>query len=93
MTLEEKLGYVMLGYEKAIAALMELDFKSETIQKLVNLIYQLQCDGSADHKYFAEKQMEMMANREKEYLEMFNAEEYDYLLNAVKFFGNKGETL
>lgn len=44
MTCNEELGYVMLGYEKAIVSLMHLDYKSETIQILIGLIYQLQCD-------------------------------------------------
>ena len=95
MNIEEKLGYVMLGYEKAIAALMDLDHKSETIQKLVNLIYQLQCgdsvvenDTSDTRKYFAENHIQQMSERKNDYLDMFSVEEYEYLLSALYSFGN-----
>lgn len=96
MGLEEKLGYVMLGYEKASTALIHLDYKSEVIQKLVEQIYQLQCgdpivqfDNADSRRYFAEKQSEMMTERQEDYHEMFRDEEIAYLLNALNFFGNK----
>lgn len=94
MTLEEKLGYVMLGYEKAITNLMHLDYTSETIQVLVHLIYQLQCnitdaksDTTDQRQCFAKEHVKMMTSRSKDYSEMFRKEEYEYLMNAVKYFG------
>lgn len=93
MALDEKLGYVMLGYEKAIAALSHLDYKSDTIQILVHLIYQLQCDDVVNNdtpdtrNFFAKKQSEMMLARKNSYINMFGEEDFEYLLNAVICFG------
>lgn len=98
MTCNEELGYVMLGYEKAIVSLMHLDYKSETIQILISLIYQLQCDDfdskSFDHKdvvarnFFAENHSKAMLNRADDYIEMFGEVEFEYLLHAVTYFSN-----
>ena len=92
----ETLGYVMFGYEKSIASLMFLDYKSETIQTLVSLIYLLQCsdDGSIDYAntklkaFFAKKQTAQMMLEKDKYLNMFDVNEYEYLLRAISYFGN-----
>ena len=92
---DEKLGYVVLGYEKAITNLMHLRYTSETIQILVYLIYEVQCDMVNEgcdsdelRQYFAEEHIKMMVNRLESYSTMFHKEEVEYLMNAIKFFGN-----
>jgi hypothetical protein len=94
MSLDEKLGYVMLGYEKAITSLKHLHYASDTIQILVTMIYQLQCDVNEDsdtdeqRQYFAEEHIKMMTNRSEDYSEMFLEKDVEYLMNAIRFFGN-----
>ena len=95
MVLDEQLGYVMLGYEKSIAALSHLDYKSETIQILVSLIYQLQCDDadvdledSAIRKNFAKEQCNMMLRKSDDYIEIIGEEGFEFILHAITYFGN-----
>ena len=95
MATAKQLGFVMLGYEKSIAALKHLDFQSGTIQRLVSLMFLLDCDDvemESDmeelRKDFAINRIKIMANRQEQYFELFSKEEYEFIMNAIFYFGN-----
>ena len=95
MTSQENLGFVMLGYERAIAALNHLDFQSDTIQRLVFLMYQLDCGGdemsedtAETRKDFATERIQTMAEHKEQYLDLFGEEAFEYILNAIFYFGD-----
>lgn len=94
---EDRIRYagILMGYYDSICSLCSLDYKSETIQTLVGLIYTLICILKYWHlgyeKFtpynFAEEHLEILSAKRNQLIEDHGEEEFDFLVKSIRYFG------
>ena len=91
-----KYSYLLMGYHEAICSLSALDYKSEPIQTLVGLVYDLMYalktlyvdpDTEFTPSRFAEEHVDMLHLQKNNLLKSYGENDFEFLLNSIKYFG------
>ena len=91
-----KYSYLLMGYHEAICSLSALDYKSEPIQTLVGLVYDLMSELKTlyvDHnmeftpELFTEEHIDLLYSQESQLLESYGENDFEFLVNSIKYFG------
>ena len=95
-----KYSYLLMGYHEAICRLSTLDYKSEPIQTLVGLIYDLMQelkmlyvdpDTALTPEAFADEHIDLLFWQEEQLLESYGEDSFNFLLNSIIYFGENTE--
>lgn len=91
-----KYAYLLMGYHNSICSLSSLDYKSETIQILVSLAYDLMYSLKLQHvsvdaeytpELFAEEHCRVLLIKKSELIESYGEGGFEFLLDSIKYFG------
>ena len=97
---EERIKYacLLMGYHNSICSLSSLDYKSETIQVLIGLTYDLMrslkqkrmsVDAEYSPKLFAKKHCRILLIKKSEFIESYGEDGFEFLVNSIKYFGKQ----
>ena len=92
-----KYAYLLMGYHESICSLNTLlDYKSEPVQKLVELVYglmyeieELYVNRKTDFspERFAEQHIAFLLLQKCYILDVHKTDGYEFLVNSIKYFG------